>query len=158
MLLLKSHSKPFFYFIFKIIFYTLSQEKKRLREKYAASPHDDLAICKNNLALHMDWVMNGDEKSDRDPDSNTYPLPHNAYGDRLKQGQSQTQDQTKDSRIDSSKELPEAGPPDENKTAQNGIAAHNGLVAMVANHEADDNGNASRQPCSQSDIDHFFNK
>ena len=56
------------------------QERKRF-EAHKPSPYDDLSIARENLAKHTEWVLHGDNKP-ADPEENTYPLPHNAYGQR----------------------------------------------------------------------------
>ncbi|XP_077982126.1 dual specificity protein phosphatase 22-B-like [Glandiceps talaboti] len=59
----------------------LKAERKRLREKYPNSPYDDVALVKELLEIYQ--TKTGIEKD-------LYPLPHNAYRDRLQKSQPKT--------------------------------------------------------------------
>ena len=50
-----------------------------MKGKFKPSPYEDEAECQRLLAEHQRWVLYGDEASEN---SDTYPLPHKAYGER----------------------------------------------------------------------------
>ncbi|KAK3085954.1 hypothetical protein FSP39_011254 [Pinctada imbricata] len=54
----------------------LSKERKRVKEKFAPSPHNDIEECKRLLEAFQRFVLHGDPK---EKDDGLYPIPPNAY-------------------------------------------------------------------------------
>ncbi len=79
------------------IWIPFQQERKRLLSKYPPSPYCDRDECKTILEQHKKWVLDGDEPEDGQTSTaatnDLYPLPHKAYGERVKDDEQKSQNQ-----------------------------------------------------------------
>lgn len=129
------------------------QERKRF-EAHKPSPYDDLSIARENLAKHTEWVLHGDNKP-ADPEENTYPLPHNAYGQRPL-ANTQQHEKSEDTSVDSS------GNQSTDDTAMDSPGQSQNECTNQSQHltqaDAKNANTCNNVSITNSEIDAFFNK